>query len=98
MGESPRRPGSFHARPEVVVAPEISPLGLTAETWMVPVEGQRICSTANWRSAAGMLRSAANCESLRARVRMVEAHSRVGWRGIAPDPGVAGRTEESGPW
>ena len=31
MGESPQRPGIFHARPLVVVMPDISPLGVTAE-------------------------------------------------------------------
>src|SRR5580658_5652297 len=39
IGESPQRPGSLKARPLVVVTPEISPLSLSAEQWMVPVGG-----------------------------------------------------------
>src|SRR5262245_11747455 len=36
-GESPTRPGIFHANPEVVVTPEISPLASTARQLIVPV-------------------------------------------------------------
>src|SRR6202040_4134285 len=39
MGESPTRPGIFHARPEVVVVAEISPLASTAMQGIVPVGG-----------------------------------------------------------
>src|SRR5262245_42686739 len=41
IGESPIRPGIFHARPLVLVAPEISPRALTAEQCTVPVGGDR---------------------------------------------------------
>jgi hypothetical protein len=36
MGESPTRPGIFHASPLVVVTPQISPLGLRPSQLMVP--------------------------------------------------------------
>src|SRR5262245_23478907 len=36
-GESPTRPGIFHAKPEVVVTPEISPFASTARQLIVPV-------------------------------------------------------------
>src|SRR5215470_3907461 len=36
-GESPTRPGIFHASPEVVVTPEMSPLASTARQLIVPV-------------------------------------------------------------
>src|SRR5438477_10220368 len=41
MGESPTLPGSFQARPLVVVQPEISPFSFRAEQWIVPVGGNR---------------------------------------------------------
>src|SRR6266566_1010907 len=46
MGESPTRPGIFHASPLVVVTPEISPLGFKARQLMVPVGGRRAISQA----------------------------------------------------
>ena len=36
MGESPRRPGIFHASPLVVVTPQTSPLAFTPSQLMVP--------------------------------------------------------------
>src|SRR5881397_569583 len=36
IGESPTRPGIFHAKPLVVVVPHISPLELTALQLIVP--------------------------------------------------------------
>src|SRR2546430_7083395 len=49
MGESPQRPGSFHARPLVVVAPDISPFSFNAEQLMVPCGGCITARTANIR-------------------------------------------------
>src|SRR5262249_37532760 len=40
-GESPTRPGIFHAIPEVVVTPEMSPLASTARQLIVPVVRSR---------------------------------------------------------
>jgi hypothetical protein len=40
IGESPTRPGIFHAKPLVVVQPEISPFPFSAEQWIVPVGGK----------------------------------------------------------
>src|SRR5499425_994310 len=40
-GESPTRPGIFHASPEVVVTPEMSPLASTARQLIVPVGRSR---------------------------------------------------------
>src|SRR5215475_8255244 len=39
IGESPTRPGIFHARPDVVVTAEMSPFSLTAMQGIVPVGG-----------------------------------------------------------
>ena len=39
IGESPTRPGTFHASPAVVVTDETSPLALTALQLMVPCGG-----------------------------------------------------------
>src|SRR5207249_10519580 len=36
IGESPERPGIFHARPLVVVTPQISPFALTPSQLIVP--------------------------------------------------------------
>jgi hypothetical protein len=36
IGESPTRPGIFHARPLVVVTPQISPLAFTPLQLIVP--------------------------------------------------------------
>src|SRR5262245_47318472 len=36
-GECPPRPGIFHAMPDVVVTPEMSPLASTARQFIVPV-------------------------------------------------------------
>ena len=49
MGESPQRPGSFQARPLVVVVPEISPFSFSAEQWMVPVGGNKTLRMAAMR-------------------------------------------------
>ena len=49
MGESPKRPGSFHDKPLVVVAPDISPFSFTTETWIVPVGGNKMYSAARSR-------------------------------------------------
>src|SRR5271155_2041494 len=46
IGESPTRPGIFHASPEVVVVAEISPLSLTAMQGIVPVGGCAITCAA----------------------------------------------------
>src|SRR5258707_7250019 len=40
MGESPTRPGIFHAKPLVVVTPDISPRVFSAKQLMVPVGGR----------------------------------------------------------
>src|SRR6202035_3588527 len=45
IGESPTRPGIFHASPEVVVVAEISPLASTAMHGIVPVGG---CAITSW--------------------------------------------------
>src|SRR5258708_18150501 len=47
MGESPMRPGIFHARPLVVVTPDISPLPFRARQLMVPVGGRMAISQAH---------------------------------------------------
>src|SRR5579862_9548161 len=39
IGESPMRPGIFHASPLVVVTPDISPLEFSARQLIVPVVG-----------------------------------------------------------
>src|ERR1017187_4890970 len=39
IGESPTRPGIFHASPLVVVVPDISPLAFSARQLIVPVGG-----------------------------------------------------------
>src|SRR5271155_3134386 len=83
IGESPSLPGIFHACPEVVVAPDISPFALTTEMWMVPVVGHNTCSTAKARLCSGMPRSLAIPISCRERARITSAHSGPGWRGIA---------------
>src|SRR5713101_280782 len=46
IGESPTRPGIFHAKPEVVVVAEISPCSLTAMQGIVPVGGYAITRSA----------------------------------------------------
>src|SRR5260221_4931972 len=40
IGESPRRPGSFHARPLVLVIEEMSPRALITLQFTVPVGGR----------------------------------------------------------
>src|SRR6202040_1487949 len=45
IGESPTRPGIFHASPEVVVVAEMSPLASTAMQGIVPVGG---CAITFW--------------------------------------------------
>src|SRR5205823_2849868 len=62
-GESPQRPGSFHARPLVVVTPDISPLSFTAEQLMVPVGGNSTRLIAARRNSGSMPRSAAMLSS-----------------------------------
>src|SRR6266852_9894909 len=47
IGESPTRPGIFHARPLVVVTPEISPLAFSARQLIVPVGGRTAISQAH---------------------------------------------------
>src|SRR6266404_7811009 len=49
MGESPTRPGIFHASPEVVVVAEMSPFSFTAMHGIVPVGG---CWTTRWAYAS----------------------------------------------
>src|SRR5579859_4018784 len=63
MHESPTRPEIFHARPEVVVVPDISPFSFTARQLIVPVGG---CATTclihgaqAWRS--GVSSNSATC-------------------------------------
>src|SRR5262249_858151 len=51
-GESPTRPGIFHASPEVVVTPEISPPALTARQLIVPVG--RLYRTSSIRSLSAI--------------------------------------------
>src|SRR5579862_1526573 len=51
IGESPTRPGIFHASPEVVVVPDISPFSFTARQLMVPVGGCLITLSIHGRSA-----------------------------------------------
>src|ERR1700722_14169328 len=46
IGESPTRPGIFHASPEVVVVAEISPFSLIAMQGIVPVGGCAITRSA----------------------------------------------------
>src|SRR4029077_19113908 len=67
IGESPQRPGSLKARPLVVVQPEISPLSLRAEQWIVPVGGTRTRRMAAMRNSGSMPNSAARCSSRRMR-------------------------------
>src|SRR5205085_45548 len=59
MGESPTLPGSFQARPLVVVQPDISPFSFRAEQWMVPVGGNNTLLMASECRCGGMPRSAA---------------------------------------
>src|SRR6266446_1177054 len=59
MGESPTRPGSFHASPLVVVQPDMSPLSFSAEQWMVPVGGKITSRMADARWSGAMPSSAA---------------------------------------
>src|SRR6266403_3370339 len=54
IGESPHRPGSLKARPLVVVQPDISPLSLSTEQWMVPVGGNRTRRMAAMRNSGSM--------------------------------------------
>ena len=54
MGESPTRPGIFHAMPLVVVTPQISPFGLTPLQLMVPQKWSKSMrpSRTIWRPAS----------------------------------------------
>src|ERR1017187_7708817 len=47
IGESPMRPAIFHARPLVVVTPDISPFEFSARQLMVPVMGWMAISLAH---------------------------------------------------
>src|SRR5580700_10717483 len=47
IGESPTRPGIFHASPDVVVVAEMSPFSFTAIHGIVPVGGCAITCPAN---------------------------------------------------
>ncbi len=64
MGESPARPGIFHARPLVVVIPQMSPPAVTASTLVVP---QNECS--GMRPSRTMDRPASSAARWKARVR-----------------------------
>src|SRR5712691_11640704 len=59
IGESPARPGIFHASPLVVVTPQISPLALTPSQLMVPQKcspsmspSRTICTPASYHACA----------------------------------------------
>src|SRR5262245_38859226 len=59
IGESPARPGIFHAKPLVVVTPQISPFGLTPSQLIVPQKcspsispSRTICMPASYHACA----------------------------------------------
>src|SRR6266700_5248184 len=60
IGESPTRPGIFHASPLVVVTPDISPFVFSARQLIVPVGGWTAISQAQ----ASVASSAAGNSSL----------------------------------
>src|SRR5579864_6497807 len=88
MGESPTRPASLKARPEVVVVPEISPLSLSAEQWMVPVGGERTKRTASARRSGGIPSEAARASSRAASARRIFLYSRYSDWGLLSDGGA----------
>src|SRR5579864_8679545 len=88
MGESPTRPASLKARPEVVVVPEISPLSLSAEQWMVPVGGERTKRTASARRSGGMSSAAARASSRAASCRRIFLYWRYSDCGLLSDGGT----------
>src|SRR5215813_11258019 len=66
-GESPTRPGIFHANPEVVVTPEMSPLASTARQLLVPVGRSRKISSIR------LLRATSSGESFTCEVLILPA-------------------------
>src|SRR5712692_330942 len=59
-GESPTRPAIFHARPEVVVVPEMSPFSFRARQLIVPVGG--CATTSRIHSAHSVFSLAETCD------------------------------------
>src|SRR5262245_3708417 len=82
-GESPTRPGIFHASPEVVVTPEISPLASTARQLIVPVGRSRRISSIR------LLRAISSGESLVCEVFTLPAGALL--RQLGPQPSLGFR-------